>query len=125
MIDHFGINCADMAAAAAFYDKVLGVLGFTRQMDHGVAIGYGSAGHPTFWIGGDGSLSGPNRGVHVAFSADSAAKVDEFFGAAVESGAEVLHEPRVWPEYHPGYYGAFVRDPDGNNVEAVFHQFSG
>jgi predicted lactoylglutathione lyase len=48
--------------------------------------------------------------------------VDAFFAAAVASGAEVLHEPRVWPEYHPNYYGAFVRDPDGNNVEAVSHR---
>ena len=47
---------------------------------------------------------------------------DAFFDAAVAAGAEVLHEPRVWPEYHPNYYGAFVRDPDGNNVEAVCHK---
>ncbi|CPZ24195.1 Putative glyoxalase/bleomycin resistance protein [Mycobacteroides abscessus] len=62
-----------------------------------------------------------NREVHVAFSAASTAKVDEFFATATGAGAEVLHAPRLWPEYHPGYYGAFVRDPDGNNVEAVFH----
>lgn len=124
MIDHFGINCADLAAAAAFYDKVLGVLGFTRQMDFGVAIGYGADGHAQFWIGGgDGAPAaiGPNREVHLAFSAVSSAKVDEFFATATGEGAEVLHAPRLWPEYHPGYYGAFVRDPDGNNLEAVFH----
>jgi len=121
VIDHFAINCADLPTAAAFYDKVLGVLGFTRQMDFGVAIGYGADGHAHFWIGGDGSGIGPNREVHVAFSAASAEKVDEFFATATGEGAEVLHAPRLWPEYHPGYYGAFVRDPDGNNVEAVFH----
>ncbi|SHU13854.1 VOC family protein [Mycobacteroides abscessus] len=124
MIDHFGINCADLPAAAAFYDKVLGVLGFTRQMDFGVAIGYGPEGQAQFWIGGDPSGQASmesNREVHVAFSAASTAMVDEFFAAAKGAGAEVLHAPRLWPEYHPGYYGAFVRDPDGNNVEAVFH----
>ena len=105
MIDHFGINCADLAAAAAFYDKVLGVLGFTRQMDFGVAIGYGTDGHAQFWIGGgDGApvAIGPNREVHLAFSAVSSGKVDEFFAAATGEGAEVLHAPRLWPEYHPG-----------------------
>ena len=63
----------------------------------------------------------PNREVHIAFVAADRAAVRAFFEAAVAAGAEVLHEPRVWPEYHPTYYGAFVRDPDGNNVEAVCH----
>lgn len=121
MIDHFGINCADLPTAAAFYDKVLGVLGYTRQMDFGVAIGYGTAGKPDFWIGGGDAAGGPNREIHVAFSAESTEKVDEFFTTATGEGAEAVHAPRLWPEYHPGYYGAFVRDPDGNNVEAVFH----
>ena len=58
---------------------------------------------------------------HIAFAAPDRAAVRAFFDAAVAAGAEVLHEPREWPEYHPGYYGAFVRDPDGNNVEAVCH----
>ena len=124
MIDHFGINCSDLAASSAFYDKVLGVLGFGRVMDFGVAIGYGPAGKPDFWIGSQpegGPSTGPNREVHVAFQAESADAVRAFFDAAVSLGAEVLHEPRHWPEYHEGYYGAFVRDPDGNNVEAVTH----
>jgi len=59
------------------------------------------------------------RETHIAFVAPGRAAVWAFFQAAVSAHAEVLHEPRVWPEYHPGYYGAFVRDPDGNNVEAV------
>lgn len=123
MIDHFGINCGDWAKSKEFYDGVLGVLGYTRQMDFGVAIGYGQDGKPDFWIGdaAAGEVSGPNREIHVAFSAQSVEAVDEFYQAAVALGAESLHEPRLWPEYHPGYYGAFVRDPDGNNVEAVFH----
>lgn len=60
---------------------------------------------------------------HIAFTAPSCEAVQAFRDAAVSAGAEVLHEPRVWPEYHPGYFGVFVRDPDGNNVEAVHHTF--
>ena len=65
--------------------------------------------------------AGPAREIHIAFSARDRAGVRAFFDAAVSHGAEVLHEPREWPEYHDAYYGAFVRDPDGNNVEAVCH----
>jgi catechol 2,3-dioxygenase-like lactoylglutathione lyase family enzyme len=123
MIDHFGINCADLGASSAFYDRVLGVLGYSRMVDVGVALGYG-ADKPEFWIStqpAEGPASGPNREVHVAFAAADAAAVRSFFAAATELGAEVLHEPRHFPEYHDHYYGAFVRDPDGNNVEAVCH----
>lgn len=120
MIDHFGINVADLAASARFYDTVLGTLGFTRQMDFGEAIGYGTEGHPDFWLSSAASGSS-NRESHLAFAAADRAAVQTFFDAATELGAEVLHAPREWPEYHPGYFGAFVRDPDGNNVEAVCH----
>jgi catechol 2,3-dioxygenase-like lactoylglutathione lyase family enzyme len=123
VIDHFGINCVDFEKAKAFYDKVLGVLGYSRQMDYGLAIGYGRDGHPDFWIG-DGKDMGPNREIHVAFQAADSDAVTAFYDAALELGAESLHAPRLWPEYHPGYFGAFVRDPDGNNVEAVFHRAS-
>jgi catechol 2,3-dioxygenase-like lactoylglutathione lyase family enzyme len=122
MLDHFGINCSDMAASTAFYDRVLGMLGHRRLMDYEVAIGYGTD-QPAFWISawqGDA----PNREVHIAFTAPDAEAVRAFHAAALELGAEELHAPRVWPEYHPGYYGAFVRDPDGNNVEAVCHTAS-
>lgn len=119
MIDHFGINCVDLPRAAAFYDRVLGVLGHRRLMDYGVAIGYGTD-TPDFWLSTFEGI-GPNREVHLAFTARDAATVRAFHAAAVELGAEVLHEPRSWPEYHEGYYGAFVRDPDGNNLEAVCH----
>lgn len=124
MIDHLGINCADYAASQKFYDAVLAVLGYTRQLDVGVAIGYGRDGNPTFWIAdaNAGDASGPNREVHVAFSAADHEQVQAFYDTAVQLGAEALHAPRLWPEYHPGYFGAFVRDPDGNNVEAVCHQ---
>jgi catechol 2,3-dioxygenase-like lactoylglutathione lyase family enzyme len=123
VMDHFGINCSDWARAQAFYDRVLHVLGYSRQMDFGVAIGYGTEGKPTFWIAdaAAGDANGPNREVHIAFAANDQESVQAFFHSAVALGAEPLHEPRLWPEYHKNYYGAFVRDPEGNNVEAVFH----
>jgi len=120
MIDHLGLQCADMAASAAFYDAVLEPLGGKRKMDFGVAIGYGTDAHADFWISrratGDGF-----RESHIAFAALSRAAVRAFFDAAIDQGAEILHEPRVWPEYHQSYFGGFVRDPDGHNVEAVCH----
>ncbi|MBX7434800.1 VOC family protein [Mycobacterium sp. Y57] len=123
MIDHLGINCADWEASRAFYDKVLGVLGYARQKDFGVAVGYGAPGKPDFWIGdmNAGQAAGPNREVHIAFAAKDPETVQAFFHTALALGAEPLHAPRLFPEYHENYYGAFVRDPDGNNVEAVFH----
>ena len=123
MIDHLGINCADWEKSKTFYDEVLAVLGYSRQRDYQVAIGYGSEGKPDFWIAdmNAGQAAGPNREVHVAFHASDHDAVQAFYDTALGLGAESLHAPRLWPEYHPGYYGAFVRDPDGNNVEAVFH----
>jgi catechol 2,3-dioxygenase-like lactoylglutathione lyase family enzyme len=120
VIDHIGINCADYAKSQEFYDAVLGALGFSRQMDVGPAIGYGRDRKPSFWIS-DGAGMGPQREVHLAFEAQGEDAVRAFYDAAVGLGAESLHAPRRWPEYHPGYFGAFVRDPDGNNVEAVWH----
>ena len=120
MIDHFGINCSDLDAAKKFYDTVLGVLGHRRLMDFDVAVGYGTE-VPSFWLS-TMEDTGPNREVHIAFTAPDAATVRAFHEAALSLGAESLHEPRIWPEYHDHYYGAFVRDPDGNNVEAVCHR---
>jgi catechol 2,3-dioxygenase-like lactoylglutathione lyase family enzyme len=120
MLDHVGFQCADLSLSAAFYDAALAPLGVTRMMDFLVAIGYGTPPKPDFWISVFDSGEG-FRESHIAFAAADRATVRAFFDAAVASGAEVLHEPRLWPEYHPDYYGAFVRDPDGNNVEAVCH----
>ena len=120
MLDHLGIQCADPGATAAFYDAVLAPLGAARLMQFGDIIGYGVAPKPDFWISPHEGGSG-FRESHIAFVAADRAAVRAFFDAAVATGAEVLHEPRVWPEYHADYYGAFVRDPDGNNVEAVSH----
>ena len=120
MLDHLSIQCTDVPVSARFYDAVLAPLGGARVMDFGEVIGFGVAPMPTFWIGpfdsGDGF-----RESHIAFTAGTRAAVQAFFDAAVLEGAEVLHAPRLWPEYHPHYFGTFVRDPDGNNVEAVCH----
>ena len=121
MLDHVSIQCADPTASAAFYDAALAPLGGKRVMEFGPVIGFGVPPMPDFWIGPHDSGDG-FRESHLAFSAPDRAAVRAFFDAAVAAGAEVLHEPRVWPEYHPNYYGAFVRDPDGNNIEAVCHQ---
>ena len=118
MLDHVSIQCTDPAASAAFYDVVLAPLGITRVMDFGPVVGFGTTDTPDFWIG-PSTTGGAFRESHLAFAAADRDTVDAFFAAAVAHGAEVLHQPRVWPQYEPDYYGAFVRDPDGNNVEAV------
>jgi catechol 2,3-dioxygenase-like lactoylglutathione lyase family enzyme len=120
MLDHLGIQCADLAASTRFYELVLAPLGFRKLLDYQVAIGFG-ADKADFWIGALDPGAG-FRESHLAFRAADRAAVDAFFAAAVATGAEVLHEPAVHPEYHEHYYGAFVRDPDGNNVEAVSHR---
>ncbi|MGZ4723380.1 MAG: VOC family protein [Ilumatobacteraceae bacterium] len=120
MLDHLAIQCSDTATSASFYDAALAPLGGVRVMEFGPLIGYGVPPMPDFWIGPHDSGEG-FRESHIAFSAPNRQAVRAFFDAAVAAGAAVLHEPRLWPEYHPNYYGAFVRDPDGNNVESVCH----
>jgi catechol 2,3-dioxygenase-like lactoylglutathione lyase family enzyme len=121
MLDHIALQTADFAASTAFYDAVVAPLGGGRIADFGEVVGYGVGQQPTLWVGvqttGDGF-----RETYIALAAPDRTAVRAFFDAAVQTGAEVLHAPRVWPEYHPEYYGAFVRDPDGNNVEAVCHR---
>jgi catechol 2,3-dioxygenase-like lactoylglutathione lyase family enzyme len=121
MIDHLSVQVRDPAASAAFYDTVLATLGGKRLMDFGPVVGYGTD-RPTFWIGpvAEGQPA-ETRESHIAFIAPDRASVVAFTDAAIALGAELLHAPRVRPEYHPGYFGGFVRDPDGNNVEAVCH----
>jgi catechol 2,3-dioxygenase-like lactoylglutathione lyase family enzyme len=121
MLDHVSIQCSDISASRAFYDAVLAPLGVGRVMEFAATAGYGAGGTPDFWIGPSETV-GTFRESHLAFAAPDRDAVRAFFEAARAIGAEVLHEPRVWPEYHPDYFGAFVRDPDGNNVEAVCHR---
>ena len=124
MIDHLGLQCADVPAAVAFYTTVFAPAGLREAMRYetpgGPVVGMcGPDGFPQLWL--SPLAEGTERPVHLALRAPSRDAVDEVFALAREQGAEVLHEPRVWPEYHPGYYGVFLRDPDGNNVEAVHH----
>ena len=121
MLDHLSIQCADVTKSAAFYDTVLAPLGGKRMFDFTEVIGYGVPPMPDFWLGPRSTGEG-FRESHIAFTAPNRAAVRDFFDAAMRLGVESLHGPRVWPEYHEHYYGAFVRDPDGNNVEACCHQ---
>ena len=126
MIDHLGLQCADADASAAFYLRVFAACGIreARRIDtpRGPVVGTsGPDGHPHLWFSPMEDTG--HRPVHVALEAPSRDAVDQVFAAVREAGAEVLHEPRYWPEYHPGYYAVFLRDLDGNNVEAVHHTF--
>jgi len=120
VLDHVSIQCTDLVASAAFYDVVLEPLGAQRVFDLGNAIGYGSPPRPDFWIGAQSTGEG-FRESHLAFVAPSRTAVRAFFDVAVAEGAQVLHPPRLRPEYHATYFAAYVRDPDGNNIEAVCH----
>jgi catechol 2,3-dioxygenase-like lactoylglutathione lyase family enzyme len=126
VLDHLALQVADVDAAATFYTGVFAAAGVREAMRHpgpgGDVVGLGGPdGFPRLWLG---PLVDPgSRPVHLALTAPSREAVDAVHAAAVSAGAEVLHAPRVWPEYHPGYYGVFLRDPDGNNVEAVHHTF--
>ena len=119
MLDHLGITVSDHARSKRFYLEALAPMGYELMMDHEISgSGFGRDGKPDFWIK-PGKPSGP---VHVAFSASDRATVDAFFLAAVKAGAQDNGAPGPRPEYHPTYYGAFVIDPDGNNIEAVCHR---
>jgi len=124
MLDHVGILVADWNKAKAFYDAAFAPLGFTlltvvpEQFTGGVKVGgYGQA-KPDFWMT-ESAVTGPGR--HYAFSANSRAAVDAFYAAALAAGGTDNGAPGPRPHYHANYYGAFVFDPDGNNIEAVCH----
>jgi catechol 2,3-dioxygenase-like lactoylglutathione lyase family enzyme len=125
MLDHVGIPVSDFARAKAFYAQALAPLGIglvmevgPEQTGNGSAAGFGSDGKPYFWFGDDGA---PGQHTHVAFATDSRAKVDAFHAAALASGGRDNGAPGLRPHYHPDYYGAFVLDHDGHNIEAVCH----
>ena len=120
MLDHVGLDVSDYERSRAFYEKALAPLGLKLMMEPVPGIGgFGDGRKPFFWIGARGRA--PQSGVHVAFTSDSREAVDAFHAAAMEAGATDNGGPGVREIYHPNYYGAFVLDPDGNNVEAVSH----
>jgi catechol 2,3-dioxygenase-like lactoylglutathione lyase family enzyme len=125
MIDHIGFSVSDYAAAKAFYLKALAPLDYALVMEvtqeqsgDFPAAGFGANGKPDLWIGGEGGL---NKPVHIAISAKDRAAVDAFYKAAIGAGGRDNGPPGIRAHYHPNYYGAFVRDADGNNIEAVCH----
>ena len=126
MIDHLGIQVADVASALTFYTTALAPVGLHEAvripLPSSFVVGMASStgGQPDFWL--SPGTSAETRESHVAFSAPDRASVDAVHAAAVDAGYEVLHAPREWPEYHPGYYAVFLRDLDGHNVEAVTHR---
>jgi len=118
MIDHIGVAVRDLERSVAFYTKALAPLGYEVVMRWEQFAGFGIAGKADFWIGaGD-----PKQGIHVAFRAAGRAKVREFYDAAIAAGGKDNGAPGVRPHYHEHYYGAFVHDPDGHNVEACCHE---
>jgi len=125
MIDHIGFPVSDYARSKAFYEKALAPLGYAVIMEFAEttsgspAVGFGRDGKPDFWIGGEGGLQGV---LHVAIAADNRAMVDAFYRTALAAGGKDNGAPGLRPHYHPNYYGAFVLDPDGHNVEAVCHR---
>ncbi len=122
IISHVSVGVNDVARAAAFYDKVLATLGSKRIMEHeGFAIAYGKI-FPEFWIQNpfDGGKAAPGNGVHVAFAAASQDQVMAFYDAALEAGGTSDGAPGPRPEYGEPYHGCFVRDPDGNKIEATY-----
>ena len=125
MLDHLSLPARDVDAAVRFYLDVFAPLGLREAMRHErdgrPVVGLsGPDGFPHFWLG-PAADDGPHDEVHVAFRAADRSSVDRVHAAALSAGAEVLHPPRLWPEYHPTYYAVFLRDRDGNNVEAVTH----
>lgn len=127
MIDHIGLSVADYPGAKAFYDAVMPTLGASCVMAVTAAdtggtyegAGYGRDGKPSFWIGTGGRTKGS---LHIAFVAESRAAVDAFYAAAIAAGGSDNGPPGIRAHYHPNYYGAFVFDLDGHNIEAVCHK---
>jgi catechol 2,3-dioxygenase-like lactoylglutathione lyase family enzyme len=124
MIDHIGFPVSDYPRSKAFYLQALAPLDYTLIMEvtqeNGTdqAAGFGAGGKPDFWIGGEGGLEKP---LHVAIVAKDRAAVNAFHKAAIAAGGRDNGAPGTRPHYHPNYYGAFVLDPDGHNIEAVCH----
>jgi catechol 2,3-dioxygenase-like lactoylglutathione lyase family enzyme len=119
MIDHIGIQVADLERSIAFYTKALAPLGFELVMRWEQFAGFGIAGKPEFWIDG---RKAPTDIIHIAFRTNGRASVRAFYDAAIAAGGKDNGAPGVRPHYHQHYYGGFVHDPDGHNIEAVCHE---
>jgi catechol 2,3-dioxygenase-like lactoylglutathione lyase family enzyme len=119
MIDHIGISVSDVGRSKAFYAAALAPLGYVPLMQWEHHAGFGVPPKPDFWIG-EGKVNHPP--VHVAFRVESRALVDAFHAAALAAGGRDNGPPGLRPHYHESYYGAFVLDPDGHNIEAVCHE---
>ena len=117
MIDHISLKVSDYERSKAFYTRALAPLGYTPVMEFGKACGFGP-GKPIFWV----AEGEPTTPIHLAFGTDDRAVVDAFHAAALEAGGKDNGGPGLRPQYHPSYYGAFVFDPDGHNIEAVCHK---
>jgi catechol 2,3-dioxygenase-like lactoylglutathione lyase family enzyme len=118
MLDHVALGVADYARSKAFYEAALAPLGYEALTEiGGMVCGFGTPGKSFFWIGSR-EMSGP---VHVAFTSPDRETVDAFHAAAIAAGGRDNGPPGIREHYHPDYYGAFVLDPDGNNIEAVCH----
>jgi len=120
MIDHIGFSVSDIERSKAFYVKALAPLGYTllrEYLPH--AVGFGAAQKPDFWIGASPGKIGST--VHIAILAETRGIVRAFYDAALAAGGRDNGPPGVREMYHPHYYGAFVLDPDGHNIEAVCH----
>ena len=124
MIDHIGVQVSDVAASLSFYLHTFAPIGMREVIRFPVGDSFvvglaGPEGAPDFWL--SPAAGSEDRELHVAFRAADRQSVDAVHEAALAAGSQILHAPREWPEYHPGYYGVFLRDPDGHNVEAVHH----
>ena len=118
MIDHTGLNVGDVASSKRFYRAALGPLGYALIMEWEQYAGFGVPPKPDFWIG-QGKPNVPP--IHVAFGAQKRKEVDAFHKAAMNAGGRDNGPPGLRPHYHENYYGAFVLDPDGHNIEVVCH----
>ena len=118
MLDHIGLEVNSYAVSKSFYADILAVLGYVVVEETHGWCGFGPAGKPQFWIHEGAPATAP---IHVGFSARDRAAVDRFYATAIRAGGTDNGPPGIRELYHPNYYGAFVLDPDGNNIEAVCH----
>lgn len=120
LVSHVSVGVSDLHRAAAFYDAALAPLGVGRTMEHALGVSWGR-GFPEFWasVPHDGAPASAGNGVHVCFAAQNRQAVDAFHAAGLATGGADAGAPGFRLEYAPGYYGAFLRDPDGNKVEAL------